>query len=108
MKRKRVYISGPISGLEYEKAAREFLAATLGIIEKHGIAVDVVNPIDLCRKEWTWEQCMRVCIVALISCDYIHMLPGYERSKGARLELTIAQALGFGVCNDQYDLVDYA
>ena len=50
---------------------------------------------------------MKKCIVNLTTCNYIHMLPGFEQSKGARLEITIAQALNFGVCNEQYELVDY-
>ena len=42
---------------------------------------------------------MREDIRAMLDCDRIHMLPGWERSRGAVLELTIAHALGFTVTN---------
>ena len=103
----RIYISGPVTGLDYETAAAAFYHAEREISSRYGSNIEVVNPVRLCRKEWTWEQCMRVCIVALTSCNYIHMLSNYWQSEGARLELTIAEKLHFGVCNDKYDLVSY-
>jgi len=35
------------------------------------------------------------------------MLPGFEDSKGARLEMTIAQALGIGVVDENYEMQEY-
>lgn len=107
MQKKRIYLSGPISGLDHEKAAQAFASVEDKLRQRYGDNVEIINPVKLCPKEWTWQQCMRVCIVALASCHYIHMLPGFERSEGARLEMTIAMKLGFGVCNDRLDLVDY-
>lgn len=40
---------------------------------------------------------MRRAVALLVQCDAIHMLPGWETSHGARLELSIAQQLGFTV-----------
>ena len=63
--------------------------------------------MSFCNKGEDWNHAMRKCIVQLMECNYIHMLPGFEKSVGARLEMTIAQKLGFGVCNDIFELVDY-
>lgn len=42
----------------------------------------------------TWEDYMRVCLPMLATCDYIFLLSGWEKSRGARLEKQIADALG--------------
>lgn len=104
---KYVYISGPITGRDHEEAKAEFDKAAYEIKKKHGESVFVVNPFDFCNKGEDWRYAMKKCIVNLTTCNYIHMLPGYEKSKGARLELTIAEALEYGVCNEQYELEDY-
>ena len=104
---KYVYISGPITGLPYEEAAEAFNKAAETIRRKHGNAVVVVNPVEFVQQGEDWDYAMRKCIEKLMECNYIHMLPGFEQSEGARLELTIAEKLHFGVCNDQYELVSY-
>lgn len=104
---KYVYISGPVTGRSFEEAKADFDKAAYEIKKKHGDAVFVVNPFDFCSKGEEWNYAMKKCIVNLTTCNYIHMLPGFEQSNGARLEITIAQALNFGVCNEQYELVDY-
>ncbi len=104
---KYVYISGPVTSRSFEEAKADFDKAANEIKKKHGDAVFVVNPFDFCSKGEDWTYAMKKCIVNLTTCNYIHMLPGFEQSKGARLEITIAQALNFGVCNEQYELVDY-
>ena len=40
---------------------------------------------------------MRADISALLECDTIVLLPGWPKSRGARLELTIAMELGMDV-----------
>lgn len=102
-----VYISGPITGLDYEKAAAAFYVAESKIRSIYGTNVEVVNPVRLVPKGTKWDEAMRVCIEHLMKCKYIHMLPDFYKSRGARLEMTIAQELGFGVCNDEYNLVRY-
>jgi hypothetical protein len=56
---------------------------------------DVVNPAELNPDQTaSWEQCMRVDLAALVTCEEIHMLEGWEHSRGAKLELHVATALG--------------
>lgn len=105
---KYVYICGPVTGLDYEDAKGTFDHAAEQIRRRHGLAVEVVNPMDFCQKGEEWDFAMRKCIVRLMECHYIHLLPGWERSRGARLEFLIAEGMQFGLCNDEYNLVDYA
>ena len=104
---KYIYISGPVTGLDYGEAKKAFDDAEEAIRWKYGREVEVINPMSFCNEGEDWNHAMRKCIVQLMECNYIHMLPGFEKSVGARLEMTIAQKLGFGVCNDIFELVDY-
>lgn len=104
---KKVFISGPVSGRVYEEAKAEFDSVAYEIKKKHGDAVEVVNPFDFCRKGEPWEQAMRKCIARLTECDYIHFLPNFYMSEGARLEMTNAEKFKMGICNDILELVDY-
>jgi hypothetical protein len=52
----------------------------------------------------SWEAYMRVCIVALMSCNAIFMLSNYYQSKGAMIELALAKELGIKVFWEEYYL----
>lgn len=47
--------------------------------------------------EAAWNKYLREDIVAMMTCHAIVLLPGWTRSKGAKLELSIALGLGFSV-----------
>lgn len=90
----RVYLSGPMTGLkDLNFPAFHSQAAAL-----RARGFDVVNPAELNPDpSATWADCMRADIAALVTCQEIHLLPGWERSRGARLELHIACELGMKV-----------
>jgi hypothetical protein len=60
----------------------------------------VVSPSE---QEWNddlgqpWEFYLRRDIPLLLQCDGVVLLPGWERSRGARLEAHIADALGMQI-----------
>ena len=90
----RIYISGPMTGLPqnnypaFNKCADDFRRA--------GFAV--VNPAELAgEKQLTWQEYMRQDLRWLLDCDAITMLPGWKNSKGAQLELAVAQGLGLKI-----------
>jgi hypothetical protein len=64
----------------------------------------VTNPAELNPDGGSWNDCMRRDIVALMDCDTVATLPGWENSKGARLEVLIAERLGMTVVS-AHDLV---
>jgi len=89
----RVYVSGPIKdtpGFE-EKFAN--VANYLRELEGH----EVVNPCELGEPGFTYEEFMRVDLIALLSCDVIYMLKGWENSSGARCEHLVAAMCGLEI-----------
>ena len=86
-----VYIAGPMSGYpDFNHAAFNKKASEL-----HRFGVNVLNPaeIDGGSTDKPWEYYMRKAIALLVQADAVVVLDGWENSKGAKLELTIATAL---------------
>jgi len=91
---KRIYIAGPMSGLpELNFPAFHAEAARLRALGHTAINPAEINP----DKAMSWSDCMRTDIAALVTCDSIHLLPGWGQSKGAALEHHIAERLGMTV-----------
>jgi hypothetical protein len=62
--------------------------------------LEVVNPAELDEADSSpkeWGDYLRRDVKAMMDCDGIALLPGWEGSRGARLEAHIAHALGFEV-----------
>jgi hypothetical protein len=56
--------------------------------------LEVVNPAEINPDaSLPWRDCMRADIKALCDCDTLALLPGWERSKGAHIELNLAPRL---------------
>jgi hypothetical protein len=88
-----VYLSGPITGLPDLNR----LAFELAAIDLRHKGYRVINPHEACiglPPSSTWLDYMRVDIKALVMCDAIYMLPGWWKSRGARIEWVIAKMLG--------------
>lgn len=65
---------------------------------------EVVSPAELNPDtSKTWHDCMRDDIKALCDCDGIVMLPGWQNSQGAHLELHIAHRLRIRIMFHQED-----
>ena len=91
MSRGKVYISGPITGVEFGNRFA-FMAASCGL-ELCGY--EAVDPSDVkLDDEASWSDYMRADLKLLLDCDYIYLLEGWEDSKGARLEHELAERLG--------------
>lgn len=90
----RVYLSGPMSGLpEHNRPAFHAAAAAL-----RALGYDVVNPSEINPpSNATWEQCLRKDVAALTTCDAVALLPGWEASSGAHVEVHLAHRLGLWV-----------
>ncbi|MBW1249879.1 DUF4406 domain-containing protein [Pseudomonas tolaasii] len=97
---KRIYLSGPMTGLPGLNFAA-FHAMTTNL---RAGGHTVTNPAEISPEGGTWNDCMRRDIAALMDCDTVATLPGWENSKGARLEVLIAERLGMTVVN-AHDLV---
>lgn len=93
---KTIYISGPMSNMP----DLNFPAFHAAAAELRALGHTVMNPAEKADEDkpgMEWEDFMRQDIKMLMDCDTIHMLPGWKRSRGARLEHLIAMELGFAV-----------
>lgn len=90
----RLYIAGPMSGLpDFNYPAFHAAAQQL-----RDAGYEVVNPAESRLPEGSqWVDYMREGITGLITCDGLALLPSWDTSRGALLEVTIANGLGFPI-----------
>lgn len=93
---KKVYISGPITGLPMCEVKDNFMKVEKEIKD---FGHKPINPLKVSpfstRK--TYKDYLIDDIEALIRCDAIYLMPGWKKSKGANLEFVIAKELGLDI-----------
>ena len=93
----KCYIAGPMSGLpdynfpEFHKAARQW----------RSYGYEVVSPAERHGGDQTlpYRHYIEASIDDVRTVDVVALLPGWEFSKGARMERAIAEALGIQICD---------
>jgi hypothetical protein len=92
MAKKRIYISGPISGYEIWERKQTFRAVRQTMEAK---GYEVVNPMEKdLADDAPYTQHMRMDIPLLATCDVIYFLDGWRRSSGCLDELINAAVFG--------------
>jgi len=94
-KAKRIYISGPMTGVPEHNFPAFFAAEerlTQAGFQPLNPARNFGGETDRPRAEY-----IRADLELLLQCDGIAMLPGWEKSRGAKLEYLIAWELGLPV-----------
>ena len=90
-RQRRIYIAGPMTGIA-EHNFPAFFAAEAHLCTQ---GWEVENPARHGVIEAAhWEDYLRYDIVRMMRCSTIYLLPGWTRSRGARLEYKIATGLG--------------
>jgi hypothetical protein len=100
----RIYIAGPMRSIEFYN----FPAFDAAAERLRAAGHDPVNPADLDRAVGVNEHteplpegflrgAMKRDLSAICDCDAIALLPGWERSAGVKVELTLARFLGLQV-----------
>jgi len=100
----KIYIAGPMRGYPlynfpaFDEAARRWRFR----------GWHVINPAELDRIEGSSEytinlppgflrSCMKRDLTAICDCDAIALLPGWEASRGTKVELELAKFIGLPV-----------
>ena len=91
---KRIYLSGPMTGIK----DLNFPAFNAQADRLRRLGYDVVNPVDINPDPGlAWVECMRKDLAALLTCDGLALLPGWQSSNGAQLELHVAHRVGIEI-----------
>lgn len=98
---KRVYVAGPMTGLK----DFNYPAFNAAADQLRDLGYQVENPADHGIVPGAeWADYMAYDLTRLGLCGMIALLPGWERSEGAKLEVQIGHRLGMTIVN-AHDLV---
>ena len=95
--RERVYIAGPVTGVD--GFGENFKRAARLLLEEGYTPIDPTAPglVD----GWEYRDYINRGFALLMDCDAICTLPGYEKSPGAMLEVHYAMAVGMRLLSIQ-------
>jgi hypothetical protein len=106
MRNKLIYVAGKVTGLDIKEAKAKFGKASQEI---QNLGYETVNPMQLIENPATsWTDAMRKCLIALLHCEAILLLPDARKSKGAMIEYQLAKDLGIRVFNSMDQVKAYA
>ena len=94
----RVYLSGPMKG--YPNSNFPAFHSTAAALRARGL--EVVNPAEIGVSTAEndpnfYNDCMRADLKAMMDCEAIALMRGWEASNGANLELHVAHRVGMRV-----------
>jgi hypothetical protein len=90
----KIFISGRITGLPREEAARNFARG-----EREIAANDYtwVNPLDLVPEKTPNKEAMSILLPELLKCDGILLLNDTKFSEGSQIEEAVARYCGLQI-----------
>ena len=103
IKGKRVYLSGPITNTKNYKGLFMFVEELAALDD----AEQIYNPAAQIPARSSWEQAMHRCLSEITNYDTVVLLPGWNASRGARLESDVALACGIHVVNLSENKITY-
>lgn len=93
-----LYLAGPMTGIP-EWNAPAFEAAQVALVAG---GWEVITPLELVPIDHPdqippWEECLRQDLQAVLLCDGVAVLLGWEQSRGASFEVQVANTVGIPV-----------
>lgn len=101
-KRKRCYLSGPITGVD--GYMERFNECERGI--RKNFHWSVINPARVNGEmpdDTSYEEFMEMSVTMMKMCDCIFLMSGWENSKGARFEREYAVIRGMDIYEERAD-----
>lgn len=86
-----IYLSGPITATPVKKQKENKLVfhCVEELLKLQGFET-IVNPARFNDTNKTWDDMMGQCILAIRCCQVMVMLPGWQMSRGAKIEKAYA------------------
>ncbi|MFZ4707181.1 MAG: DUF4406 domain-containing protein [Bacteroidales bacterium] len=88
---KRIYLAGPVTGRHYRKVYQDFSDAKQFLLDQ-GFD-EIVNPCELVAPGTAWPDAMLILLPYLSTCNFMALLPDYQRSNGAMCEYYFARGM---------------
>lgn len=96
----KCYIAGPVSGLDEKVYKANFRKAEIAVTV---LGYEPINPVELPHDhDRTWLSYMREAMIAMLKCDVLYVLPDWDQSRGAGIEVELAKSLGIPVIFAKY------
>ena len=101
-----LYVSGPMSGIEeynfpaFKAATERLRAAGYKVLCPTEVRMDCgcLGALYNCEQKHDWADFVRADLIAMLRhANAVALLPGWDRSSGAKVEVSVALALGMRV-----------
>lgn len=93
----KVYIAGPMTGMPNSNYDEFDKAATVWRDAGHEVTSPAENFAG--RKDLDWSEYLCKAVTQVAGVDVVAVLPGWEESRGAKLEVHVAKELGKEIYN---------
>lgn len=104
MQKKKIYIAGKVTGLDYAKVEQKFNAMEENLVKA---GFDVLNPLKIVNDpNCDWQKAMDMCLERLPEADGVVLLYDAHISKGALEEIKDAQRLKIPIYNGIMDFIN--
>lgn len=108
-RKKRIFISVPITGFEdtYKDRLTEAKDKLIDIFDIDYDLVEIITPMDIDYIDEDNEAlCIGQCISELLTCDTLVSLSGWEKSRGCRTERFVADTYGLNLLTFDDDKIN--
>jgi hypothetical protein len=94
---KKVYVAHPYLGLPENRARVEGIIIGLMQAYKDTVFISPIHTFGFLYKVLTYEEGMKLCLELLKMCDELWLCPGWEQSRGCRIEKETAEQCGIPI-----------
>lgn len=106
----KVYICGPMSAYDdhnfkrFDEQKEILLQLGFDVFSPADSTRKLCDERDITPKDLQYRDVIVNDLIALSKCDIIYLLPGWEESKGAKLEYDLAQLLNIKIVRNLYGI----